>query len=104
MPQKFYQQFKLGILGGGQLGRMLIQSGIDWNINFSILDPDLSAPCKSLAEFTTGKLTDYQTVIDFGQSCDLITIEIENCSTTSVRRRFTLPDAFDSVPFKMLVG
>ena len=85
MPQKFYQEFKLGILGGGQLGRMLIQSGTDWNINFSILDPDSSAPCKSLAEFTTGKLTDYQTVMDFGQLCDLITIEIENVNVSALR-------------------
>jgi 5-(carboxyamino)imidazole ribonucleotide synthase len=85
MPQKFYQEFKLGILGGGQLGRMLIQSGIDWNINFSILDPDPSAPCKSLAEFTTGKLTDFQTVMDFGTSCDLITIEIENVNVLALK-------------------
>lgn len=85
MSQKFYQEFKLGILGGGQLGRMLIQSGIDWNINFSILDPDSSAPCKSLAEFTTGKLTDYQTVMDFGKSCDLITIEIENVNVSALK-------------------
>src|SRR5882672_7844828 len=85
MPQKFYQEFKLGILGGGQLGRMLIQSGMDWNINFSILDPDPSAPCKSIAEFKTGKLTDYQTVIDFGQSCDLITIEIENVNVSALK-------------------
>src|SRR5260221_92111 len=85
MSQNFYQEFKLGILGGGQLGRMLIQSGMDWNINFSILDPDPSAPCKSIAEFKTGKLTDYQTVIDFGQSCDLITIEIENVNVSALK-------------------
>jgi len=86
MPQNFYQEFKLGILGGGQLGRMLIQSGMDWNINFSVLDPDSSAPCKSIAEFKTGKLTDYQTVMDFGQSCDLITIEIENVNVAALKQ------------------
>lgn len=64
---------------------MLIQSGIDLNINFSILDPDPAAPCKSIAEFTAGKLTDYETVIAFGQSCDLITIEIENVNTKALR-------------------
>lgn len=85
MPQKFYQEFKLGILGGGQLGRMLIQSGMDWNIFFSVLDPDPSAPCKSIAEFKTGKLTDYQTVVDFGQVCDLITIEIENVNVDALK-------------------
>ncbi|MBI3483362.1 MAG: 5-(carboxyamino)imidazole ribonucleotide synthase, partial [Bacteroidetes bacterium] len=85
MPQKFYQEFKLGILGGGQLGRMLIQSGMDWNINFTVLDPDPSAPCKSISEFKTGKLTDYQSVMEFGQSCDLITIEIENVNVTALK-------------------
>ncbi len=85
MAEVFYQNSKLGILGGGQLGRMLIQSGIDFNINFSVLDPDPDAPCKSLAEFTIGKLTDYNTVMAFGQSCDLITIEIENVNTKALR-------------------
>jgi 5-(carboxyamino)imidazole ribonucleotide synthase len=85
MAQTFYQNFKLGILGGGQLGRMLIQSGIDYNINFSVLDPDPDAPCKQLAEFTCGKLTDFDTVVAFGQSCDLITIEIENVNTDALK-------------------
>jgi len=84
MAEAFYQNSKLGILGGGQLGRMLIQSGIDFNINFSILDPDKEAPCKSLAEFTVGKLTNYEAVLAFGQSCDLITIEIENVNTKAL--------------------
>lgn len=81
----FYQDFKLGVLGGGQLGRMLIQSGLDWNISFSVLDPDASAPCSQIAEFTHGKLTDFQTVRDFGKSCDLITIEIENVNVTALK-------------------
>jgi 5-(carboxyamino)imidazole ribonucleotide synthase len=81
----FQQNFKLGILGGGQLGRMLIQSGIDYNIQFSVLDPDGDAPCSGLAEFTKGKLTDYQTVLDFGQSCDIVTIEIENVNVAALK-------------------
>lgn len=85
MSQSFYQNFKLGILGGGQLGRMLIQSGTDFNINFSILDPDASAPCHSLADFQTGSLTDYQTVLEFGKKCDLITIEIENVNIEALK-------------------
>ncbi len=63
---------------------MLIQSGIDLNINFSVLDPDPQAPCHQLAPFTCGKLTDYQTVWNFGQDCDLITIEIENVNTVAL--------------------
>lgn len=76
---------KIGILGGGQLGRMLIQSGIDFNIHFSVLDPDASAPCSSISSFTHGKLTDYQTVVDFGKACDLITIEIENVNVEALK-------------------
>lgn len=76
---------KIGILGGGQLGRMLIQSGIDFNIHFSVLDPDASAPCASISSFTHGKLTDYQTVVDFGKACDLISIEIENVNVEALK-------------------
>ncbi len=86
MAQTFYQNYRLGVLGGGQLGRMLIQSGVDLNINFSILDPDADAPCRSLAEFTCGKLTDFATVLKFGSTCDLITIEIENVNTEALRQ------------------
>jgi 5-(carboxyamino)imidazole ribonucleotide synthase len=81
----FHQNFKLGILGGGQLGRMLIQAGIDLNINFAVLDPDAHAPCSTLAEFHIGKLTDFDTVIQFGSSCDIITIEIENVNTAALK-------------------
>ncbi len=84
-PQYYQNNFKLGVLGGGQLGRMLIQSGIDFNISFSILDPDPNAPCNQLAPFTPGKLTDFDTVVAFGSSCDLITIEIENVNTEALR-------------------
>lgn len=83
-PQYYQNNFTLGILGGGQLGRMLIQSGIDLNISFSVLDPDANAPCHQLAPFQTGKLTDYDTVIQFGKNCDLITIEIENVNTKAL--------------------
>lgn len=64
---------------------MLIQSGIDFNINFRTLDPDENAPCKSLGEFVHGKLTDYETVLKFGSDCDVITIEIENVNTKALK-------------------
>ena len=86
MANKFYQQFKLGVLGGGQLGRMLIQSGIDLNIEFNVLDPDPNAPCSQISNFTCGKLTDFDTVISFGEKCDLITIEIENVNIAALKQ------------------
>jgi len=64
---------------------MLIQSSVDFNLDVSILDPDPNAPCKSLANhFEVGTLTDYETVYQFGQKCDLITIEIENVNTKAL--------------------
>ncbi len=85
MEAAFYQNFKLGVLGGGQLGRMLIQSAIDFNLDVYILDPDEYAPCKSVATgFTQGSITDFDTVYEFGKQCDLITIEIENVNTEAL--------------------
>lgn len=85
--QQNYQQKTLGILGGGQLGRMVIQSAINFNIDIHILDPDPDAPCKAIAQkFTRGSLTDYTTVYEFGQNCDVITIEIENVNTEALEK------------------
>ncbi len=77
---------KIGVLGGGQLGRMMIQSGIDFNLDVKVLDPDPNAPCKDLVdEFVVGPLTDFDTVMAFGQDCDVITIEIENVNTEALK-------------------
>jgi 5-(carboxyamino)imidazole ribonucleotide synthase len=76
---------RLGIVGGGQLGRMLIQSAVDLNINCIVLDPDENAPCKNIAsEFYQGSLTDFETVLNFGKNADIITIEIENVNTDAL--------------------
>lgn len=81
----FQPDFKIGVLGGGQLGRMMIQSAIDFNFNVHVLDPDVNAPCKDIAtSFTSGALTDYDTVYAFGKDKDLITIEIENVNTAAL--------------------
>ncbi|MBS1556457.1 MAG: 5-(carboxyamino)imidazole ribonucleotide synthase [Bacteroidetes bacterium] len=80
-----HSNIKLGVLGGGQLGRMLIQSAIDFNIHFSVLDPDGNAPCSKISDFTSGKLTDFDTVVAFGKPLDLITIEIENVSVAALK-------------------
>lgn len=78
-------KIKIGVLGGGQLGRMMIQSAINYNLHVSCLDPDANAPCKSIAnEFTVGSLTDYKTVYKFGQDKDVITIEIENVNVEAL--------------------
>jgi 5-(carboxyamino)imidazole ribonucleotide synthase len=85
--QQNYQQKTLGILGGGQLGRMVIQSAISYNIDIHILDPDPNAPCKSICQkFVNGSLNDFDAVYDFGKHCDIITIEIENVNTDALQK------------------
>ncbi|MFT7471714.1 MAG: 5-(carboxyamino)imidazole ribonucleotide synthase, partial [Kiritimatiellia bacterium] len=75
----FYQDFKLGIIGGGQLGRMLLQACPNFNVHTCVLDPSEDGPCSGLAnEYTQGSLLDYETVYAFGKQVDLLTIEIEN--------------------------
>lgn len=82
---KFYQDFKLGILGGGQLGRMLIQSCVNLNVHTSVMDPNSQAPCSGFSnEFKKGTLTDYDSVYNFGKACDLVTIEIENVNVEAL--------------------
>lgn len=86
MNKHFYgQDFKLGILGGGQLGRMFIQEAINLNVSIDILDPDPNAPCKDIAtEFTVGNLNDYDTVVAFGKNKDVVTIEIEHVNVDAL--------------------
>lgn len=83
----FYGDLRLGILGGGQLGRMLIQEAINYNVSTIVLDPDKDAPCKNLCDnFTVGSLTDYETVYNFGKQANLITIEIEKVNVDALEQ------------------
>ena len=76
---------KLGILGGGQLGRMLIQETINLDIDVHVLDPDVDAPCKYIAHsFTNGSFKDYETVLAFGKGMDVLTIEIEHVNVDAL--------------------
>lgn len=79
-------QYKIGILGGGQLGRMLIQNAVNYNLNIFVLDPDGNAPCKNLCHFTKGSITDYDSVYKFGKDKDVITIEIENVNIEALKQ------------------
>ena len=86
MKESFHAN-KLGVLGGGQLGRMLIQEAINYNLQVEVIDPDENAPCKDIAhKFTHGKLTDYETILAFGREHELLTIEIENVNTDALRQ------------------
>jgi len=87
MKSKWYgEDTRIGILGGGQLGRMLLQEAINLNIHLHCLDPDENAPCSKIAHsFTVGSLTDYETVLAFGKDKDLISVEIENVNIEALK-------------------
>lgn len=83
----FYNNFKLGVLGGGQLGRMLLQPCSQFNVMTRMIDPDPDAPCAKMAqEFVNRSIQDYDTVYEFGKKCDLITIEVENVNTRALQK------------------
>lgn len=76
---------RIGILGGGQLGLMLLQAAVDWNLDIHVLDPDAEAPCRKIApHFTQGSLQDFDTVYNFGKELDVITIEIEKVNVEAL--------------------
>ncbi len=79
MINYFSSDFKLGILGGGQLGRMLLAETQKLDIHTSILDNNKNAPCAEICNtFVVGDLLDYETIYNFGKTVNLLTIEIEN--------------------------
>ena len=76
---------KIGIIGGGQLGKMILNETNKWSLNISILDSNKNSPCKNLCNgFYVGDLLDYETVLNFGRQCDLITYEIEHINTQAL--------------------
>ena len=84
----FYtSQNKLGILGGGQLGKMLINEANKLNINCKVMDPNKEAPCSNLVEnFIVGDLLNYDDVYNFGKNVEVLTIEIENVNTDALKK------------------
>ncbi len=83
----FSQQKKLGIVGGGQLGKMLLAKTNQWDIHTKVLDPSEHAPSRYLCnEFVQGSLLDFDTVYNFGKDCDYLTIEIENVNTDALQK------------------
>ena len=75
----FSSDFKLGILGGGQLGKMLLTETRKFDIHTLVLDPSEEAPSRfGCNAFYRGTLLDYDTVYQFGKMVNLLTIEIEN--------------------------
>ena len=83
--QFFSSNFKLGILGGGQLGKMLIYDAKRYDLHTKVMDLNRKSPCNKIAdEFIIGDITNYDDVINFGKKVDLITVEIENINTDAL--------------------
>ena len=81
------KDFTLGILGGGQLGRMLIQKAIDFNISTAVMDPDADAPCKNLCDrFVKADFKNYDAVYAFGKTVSLLTVEIEHVNVDALHQ------------------
>ena len=83
----FSTDFTLGILGGGQLGKMLLTETLKYDIRTIVLDPSAEAPARfGCHTFFQGDLMDYDTVYQFGKQADLITFEIENVNVDALER------------------
>lgn len=87
MNNYFSSGLKLGILGGGQLGRMLLTETQKFDIYTCVLDASKEAPCAAICnEFFQGNLLDYETVYTFGKKVDTLTIEIENVNADALEQ------------------
>ena len=75
---------KIGILGGGQLGRMLIQEALKYDDEFYILDPNEDCSCANISFFTKGDFNKKQDVLQFGQDKDVVSIEIEHVNVEAL--------------------
>ena len=69
---------KIGILGGGQLGRMLIQEALKYDDEIYVLDPSSSCSCTGISIFTVGDFNNKEDVFNFGKDKDVVSIEIEH--------------------------
>jgi len=75
----------IGILGGGQLGKMLLNTPRQWDVQTKVMDPSDQAPARIACNlFIQGDLMDYDAVIAFGKDVDILTIEIENVNSDAL--------------------
>jgi len=78
---------KIGILGGGQLGRMLLQAAVNYPVETYVLENDDQCPAAHLCHhFTKGDIKDFSAVYEFGKHLDAITIEIENVNVEALEK------------------
>lgn len=78
---------KIGILGGGQLGRMLLQAAANYVVETYVLENDENCPAAHLCHhFIKGDIRDFDTVYRFGKDLDALTIEIESINVDALEK------------------
>jgi len=101
---------KVGILGGGQLGRMLLQQAANYPLEVSVMEKDVNCPAAKLCHhFIQGDITNFDDVIAFGEGLDAITIEIENVNIDALYeleksgcKVYPSPDSLKTIKNKIL--
>lgn len=87
MQQVVSSDFKLGIIAGGQLGKMLIQAASRWDVEVHVMDAAPDGPAASIAHsFTKGHFANYEDVYAFGKTVDMLTFEIEHVNADALRK------------------
>lgn len=87
MTNYFSSEFKLGILGGGQLGKMMLYETRKFDVQTFVLDPSSEAPSRiACNHFEQGDLMDYETVLHFGRKVDVLTFEIESVNVEALEK------------------
>ncbi len=85
MDKLLSSNLRLGIISGGQLGKMLIQEASKWDITTYVLDEVEDCPASGVANYSfKGSRFDYETVYNFGKQVDLLTFEIESINTDAL--------------------
>lgn len=87
MKQIISADFKLGIIAGGQLAKMLVLKAATWDVKSYILDPSPECPCAKICDsYTQGDITNFDDVYNFGKDLDMITLEIENVNVDALAK------------------
>jgi 5-(carboxyamino)imidazole ribonucleotide synthase len=110
MEQLVTSDFKLGIIAGGQLGKMLVLAASNWDVKTYVLDADSHCPASTCCtSFVKGNQLVYEDVIRFGNLVDMITFEIENVNIEALKklkadgiRIFPDPDTLEIIQDKGL--
>lgn len=103
-----FENLKIGVLGGGQLGAMLMRPAIDFGLSVSVMDSDANAPCsRYTSSFFCGDPASYEAVLEFGKGLDIITIEKEAVNIDALRQLqkqgvkvFPTPDTIEVIQDK----